>query len=66
MSVKKVSPQHGGFLMATELAPRRFVGKKRNLLNKFFCYWIITGNLLDNSCRTILKKYLMVFRVWIT
>ena len=58
VSVKNVSPQNGGFIRATELARRLFVGKakpffcfeidknlssQRNLLNNFL--------LLDNLCK---------------
>ena len=67
VSVKKVSPQNGGFIRATELALRLFVGKakpffmkidknlssKRNLLDSLLLCCIITGNLIDNSFRTI-------------
>ena len=50
----KVSPQNGGFIRETELAPTLFVGKpkpvfmeidknlsssQRNLLNNFLSYW---------------------------
>ena len=52
---KKVSPQNGGFIRATELALKLFVGKakpefynfdknlssQRNLLDNFLLYWII-------------------------
>ena len=59
VSVKKVCSQNGGFIRATELAPRLllqlfFKLTRTCLLHKetyqiIFCFCIITGNLLDNS-----------------
>ena len=47
------------FIRVTELTPRLFVEKakpvfflfssQRKLLNKFFCYWIITGLFVLNN-----------------
>ena len=54
MSVKKVSPQNGGFIRATEAEQNLLIDKnlsssQRNLVDNFLLNWIITGNLLDNS-----------------
>ena len=45
---KKVSPQNGGFIRVTELAPRRFIGKAKPF---FFIDKNLSSsqrNLLDN------------------